>query len=100
MQLGENQKKFVTALRTTKMLQSFSSLFANANGVYVNRNVATHCCALGVGSLEFTSLFNELAFSTSGACRVIDMNDEEKLTFIQIADKIEASPAKFFTESK
>ena len=102
MELGPNQKKFVQELRTTKFKQCRDILFADNSGKQTSEPEATQCCTVGLLTTMFgvRNFMNPVALTATTACLLIDMNDSEKLSFAQIADKIEENPAKFFTESK
>ena len=100
--MGPNQKKFVRALRTTKFKQCRNVLFANDSGQVHGPEKATRCCTIGLLESVFgaRNWFNLTALTTEKACLLIDMNDDQGLSFAEIADKIEAAPHNFFTESK
>jgi hypothetical protein len=102
MKLGPNQKKFVQALRTTKFKQCRGRLFTDDDGKQTSAPEATHCCTVGLLESTFgaRNWFGSTALTTEKACLLIDMNDEQKLSFAEIANKIEAAPQDFFTESK
>ncbi len=102
MELGPNQKKFVKALRTTKFKQCRNVLFKKNSKKVHNPEKATHCCTVGLLELTFgvRNWFSFMSLTTEKACLLIDMNDDEELSFAEIADRIEAAPQNFFTESK
>jgi len=102
MEMGPNQKKFVQELRTTKFKQCRDILFADDSGNQTSESEATHCCTVGLLASIFGvgNFMNPVALTATTGCLLIDMNDEQGLSFAEIADKIEAAPHDFFTESK
>lgn len=107
MQLGENQKKFVAALRAPRLKQCHGYLHTDSAGKPVPCELAACYCTLGLAldaldlhETRSSKLLTELCLTDLTAVKLVKMNDDEKLTFAQIADRIEAAPADFFTESK
>lgn len=107
MQLGENQKKFVAALRAPRLKQCRNFLYTDSANNPQSRQNAECCCTLGLALDIFdihetrsSKIYTTLNLTDESAAKLVDMNDVDGLTFAQIADKIEAAPADFFTESK
>lgn len=108
MLLGKNQKKFVAALRAPRLKQCHDGyLHTDSAGKPVPCELAACYCTLGLAldaldlhETRSSKLLTELCLTNLTAIKLVEMNDDEKLTFAQIADKIEENPADFFTESK
>lgn len=113
MQLGPMQQKFVDALRSEKYIQGRLQLYNEDLDSYCCLGVANVVCGLkeeneifldntyeklGLRS-RYGSFHKDIFIRTDKYISLLQMNDEGKLTFKEIADFIEQNPEVVFSGS-
>ena len=99
MQLTVKQEEFLRELETTFVIQCRNVMFEGGSNV----QTAPSCCALGIAYklaksnniVEVTAIYS---LTDSGAEHIINMNDVEKLSFVEIAARIRQSPERYFRQ--
>lgn len=102
MELGPKQKEWVAALRSGEYKQGKYDLYTPKTNSYCCLGVAAKVVGATIEQMlkggGYIEAEKQLAmFETEAFWR---MNDDQGLTFEQIADRIEAHPHHYFKESK
>lgn len=99
MNLTPKQQEFINELKATTLIQCRGRAYDNGPDVLS----APSCCALSIayklaGSQDIREVAVIFDLKDSGIDHIFHLNDEEKLSFPAIAERMEQNPERFFQD--